>query len=168
VFGPKSRIVSGALVQTDHLITSVASDGCRAYTVRVLVVFELPFPSSLAFTLPVTARDELIIVLAFIGTHVFNRVMTQCVLCIIRFGRGARWNRPIEVELDWTGAQVLIDKEIDRGPVGVIVILNHSWTPTTLYCVGTVRGRLGIVIMLSGGTVHVYLVRGGWGTWSGS
>jgi hypothetical protein len=141
VFGPKSRIVSGALVQTDLLIASVASDGCRAYTVRVLVVFEVLFPLGLAFLLLVTVRDELIIVLAVIGTHIFNRIMTQCVLCVICFGRGARWNRPMEVELDWTGAQVLIDKKTDRGPVGVIVILNNSRTPTTLYCVGTVRGR---------------------------
>jgi len=141
VFGPKSRIVSGALVQTDLLLASVASDGCRAYTVRVLVVFELPFPTSLIFLLLAMARDELFIMLAVIGTHVFNGIMTQCVLCVIYFGRGVRWTRPMEVEFDWTGAQVLIDTEADRGPVGVIVIHNNSPTPTTLYCVGAVRGR---------------------------
>lgn len=89
MFGPKSRIVSGALVQTDLLLASVASDGCRAYPVSELVVFELPFPVGL-FLLLATARAKLIIVLAVISTHALNRAMTQCVLCVICFGRGMR------------------------------------------------------------------------------
>jgi hypothetical protein len=163
VFDPKSRIVSETLVQTDLLLASVAPDGCRVYTVGVLVVFELSFPLSLAFPLLATARDELIIVLAVISTYVFNKVMTWCVLCVMCCGRGARWGRPMEVELGWTGAQVLADKQADRGPAGVSVILNNSLTPVTLYHVGMVHGRLGHVTMSGGGTVHVCLVHGGCG-----
>lgn len=141
VFGPKSRIISGALVQPDLLLTSAAPDGCRAYTVGVLVVFELLFPLTLAFPLPlVTARDESIIVLV-IGIHFPNKVMTRCVLCVICFGRGVRRGGPMEVEFGWTGAQVLVDKEADRGPVSLSVILDNSLTPATLYHVGVVHDR---------------------------
>jgi hypothetical protein len=86
---------------------------------------------------------------------------TQCVLCVIRFGREMRWGRPTKVELDWTNEIVLVDKEVDRGPVGVCVIFKNGTAPATPVGVGPFRGRFGYGSMLNGGAVHVCLVHGG-------
>lgn len=94
------------------------------------------------------------------GIYVLARVIYRT-LCVIGFGRGVRWGRPTKVELYWTCEIVFIDKEANRGPVGVCVIFKNGTAPATLVGVGPFRVRFGYGSMLSGGAVHVCLGHGG-------
>jgi hypothetical protein len=60
----------------------------------------------------------------------------------------------VKVELDETSEQVLVDKEANRGPVGVCVIFKNGTAPATPVGVGLFRCRFGYGSMLSGGAVH--------------
>jgi hypothetical protein len=69
VLHPESRVVSGAFVKADYLVTSLAPDRCRLYIVSVFIILQIFFLLTLPFSPLAVARDDEVIMMAVLGTQ---------------------------------------------------------------------------------------------------